>query len=261
MILLSRVIKSSFARSNDEGKRVIGLQKIGTFSDDAIELHQAQEDLLKINAQATNILEEAKQKADKLLQQARSELDSTRHQIENELHKWEQEKKELIALAKDEGYSFGLKEGNLAGLNQYQDLLREARNIIDASKNEYQSLIESSEETILELGVKVAERILGKQLEEHKEDFLHLVNRARKEASEYTQIQIFVHPLQYEFVISQKDELVSLVNKETTLYIYPNEDLTELGCMIESSFGRIDASVDSQLLEIRNKLLTMLEGE
>ena len=59
------------------------------------------------------------------------------------------------------------------------------------------------------------------------------------------------------FLVLSKDlfSFVSLYN------IFPDDDLKETDCIIESTFGRIDASVDSQLHELKLKLLQILEGE
>jgi flagellar assembly protein FliH len=69
-----------------------------------------------------------------------------------------------------------------------------------------------------------------------------------------------VNPSRYSFLLSRKDELIALFPREVDFYIYPDEDLLEEACLIESANGRIDASVDSQLDEIKNKLIDLLES-
>lgn len=55
--------------------------------------------------------------------------------------------------------------------------------------------------------------------------------------------------------------MIALFPKELDFYIYPDEELSEMDCIIESANGRIDASIDSQLEEIKNKLIELLESE
>jgi flagellar assembly protein FliH len=258
MISLSRVIKSSFANTTLEEKRVIGIQNLRLSRDDSEEYEV---DMTNLHVEAEAIIQEAKHKAEQILAKAQLELENTQAEIHNQKLHWESEKQHLYSLAKEEGRALGLEEGRHEGLEQYKSLIAEARDIIHLSKIEHTSLIESSEETILKLGVRVAEKIVNKQLAENQEEFLMIVKRAIKEVSEYTQIQIHVHPRYFELLLNQKEELKNLFNKETDISIFPNEELSETGCMIESSFGRIDASVDSQLIEIKNKLLSLLVGE
>ncbi|MBE4908730.1 flagellar assembly protein FliH [Bacillus luteolus] len=255
---MSRVIKSNFTNTTIDEKRIIALQKIKTSLNNQ---ENIEVDFTKFHLEAEAIIQEAQRKAEHLLSSAKLDLEKTLEEIENQKLKWDSEKQELQALAKKEGYSYGLAEGKQEGLDEYKTLIAEAREIIDISKQEYSTLINSSEETILKIGLKVAKKIITKELNDNNEDFLLIVRKAIKEVSEYTQIQIQVHPRYFELLLNQKEELRNLFNKETELSIYPNEELQETGCVIESSFGRIDASVDSQLIEIKHKLLSLLVGE
>jgi len=141
------------------------------------------------------------------------------------------------------------------------DLIDLAKQTVTSSKSDYQRTIEQSEPTILEIGLKVAERILGEHLDGTSEHFISIVKRALKEAREYREVQLHVNPLHYEFLLSQKEDLLKIFPKETEVYIYPDGELSQNSCIIESANGRIDASVDQQLLEIKAKLFELLESE
>ncbi|MGM9956219.1 MAG: FliH/SctL family protein, partial [Peribacillus sp.] len=121
--------------------------------------------------------------------------------------------------------------------------------------------LESSESVILDIALNVAKKIIGQQLEAKEETFLSLVKGAIKEAREYREVQVHIHPSRYQSILSHKDEMIAIFPKEAELYIYPDDELDESSCIIESENGRIDASVDSQLLEIKAKLSELLEGE
>ena len=76
----------------------------------------------------------------------------------------------------------------------------------------------------------------------------------------FSETQIHVHPNQYEFLLSKKEEILSIFTQDTNLVIYPDSDLSEGSCLIESPTGRIDAGIDTQLTEIKNALIESLEG-
>ena len=67
--------------------------------------------------------------------------------------------------------------------------------------------------------------------------------------------------LHYEELLSKKEELMTIFSNVVNLFIYPDSDLSEDSCLIESSSGRIDASIDTQLSEIKVKLTELLESE
>src|SRR5690606_18316892 len=148
----------------------------------------------------------------------------------------------LINKTSGDGFQAGLVEGREQGYQEYRDLLAEARKIIDLSKQDYDRYLDSSEEVIVKLGLTVAEKIIGSHLSEKPEDFVFLVRKATKEVKEHSNIMTQVSPHYFQYVMEQKEELIAILNRETDLFIYPNEDFKETDCVIESSFGKINAS-------------------
>lgn len=255
MISLSRLIKSQWATQNSEDKKVISIRVLETLT------RNLDEDDVEVEVNPKEMLEQARSEADSILQDARLQADHLRNDLEQERLYWEQQKIEIAEAAKSEGFTQGLEEGRQQGYTECLDLINFSKTVVDSSKQDYLNKIESAEKTILHLGVKVAEKIIGLKLEEDEETFLAVVKRALKEAREYREIRLHVDPKYYDLLLSQKEELLAIFPLETDLYIYPDDEIQENGCMIESANGRIDASIDSQLQELKQKLLELLESE
>ncbi len=256
MISLSNVIKSGSLQQNDSPKKVIGLKVLQT--KEAISANQEQPNQ-QIATQ--KIVEEAKIQADKIVKDALQYSNSLRQQVLVEKSEWEEEKQNLITKTSEEGFRAGLAKGREQGYREYTDLLSEARQVIEISKQDYSKYLESSEEVILKLAMSVAEKVIGIHLSENPEDFAFLVKKAVREVKEHSNITIQINPNYYQVIVNQKEQLTAILNGETDLFIYPNEELNETDCVIESSFGKINASVDTQLSEIKEKLLALLMEE
>ncbi|WP_108669692.1 flagellar assembly protein FliH [Peribacillus acanthi] len=260
MILLSRIIKSNWTNPTNEKKKPIKIKQVNLLDFNVESEVQVAPNYHE--AEIEELLEQARQQAIKIIQEANLEAENILLQVKQEKEYWEHEEKpRMIEQARNEGFGLGTEEGRNRGYSEMQSSIELAKEVVDLAKLDYQSHIDSSEGTILELGLKVAEKIINKRLEMSEEDFYSIVKKAMKEARDYKDIQLHVHPIHYGFLLSQKDELLSLFPKETNLYIYPDDELTESNCIIESSNGRIDASVDSQLDEVRRKLFEILEGD
>jgi flagellar assembly protein FliH len=167
----------------------------------------------------------------------------------------------FIEQAQKEGYRQGVEDGIQKGYNEIAAEIAFAKKVVESSKKDYRHHIESSETVILNLALKVAEKIIGQQLEKDEVSFLSIVKRAIKEVRDNREVQLHIHPIQYQSILSHKDELMAIFPKDTELYIFPDDELEETNCIIESENGRMDASVDSQLQEIKVKLTELLEGE
>ncbi len=258
MILLSRIIKSIWTSPNEQKSKVI---KIRSFQEN-VEDEQEYEHKLAVEERAEKIIEEAKREAENILSLAHHEANNIRKELEDAKKTWQEiEKPRLIEEISTQAFQSGHEQGLKKGYEEMQESIQFAKDIVQSAREEYHLHIESSEKTILHIGMKVAEKILGKKLSESEEEFLSIVRKAIKEARDYREVQVHVHPVHYGYLVSQKEELQNIFPKGADLFIYPDEDLQETSCIIESSNGRIDASVDSQLEEIKQKLYELLEGE
>lgn len=256
MILLSRLIKSQWPTSSSE-KKVISIKMFNGYEQvnrDAI----AKEDQIDPN----ELIEEAKLEADQIIQQAYREKETVLSQIKQDRETWENEKSLLIATAQEDGFKHGWEEGQRQGYLEYQEHVNTARQIIKTAKDDYLSYLEASEKTILDLSLNIVEKVVAKKMEENGEFFLALTKKAIREVKNYQDVQIHVHPNQYDFLLEKKNELLGVFSRDDTdLFIYPDCDLLEGCCIIESANGRIDASIDTQLSEIKQRLLEYLECE
>lgn len=244
--------------SNQSNTRKIGLKPIETHSNDLFHegetIEDTKESIRKKLHQAEQKLKDAQSQAEEMLKQSKL-------QIEEEKTLWESQREVHRKQAYEDGYQEGFQKGVTEANEEYKVAIQSAQETIDLAKAEYLNIINQSEETILALGVKIASKITRLFYQDKPEAFVELVKQAIQEIEDQPQIKLFVHPKYYSFVIEQKDELLAIVNSKAELVIYPHEELNFEDCYLESSIGRIDASVDSQLLQIRERLFELLEEE
>jgi flagellar assembly protein FliH len=263
MISLSRLIKSFDTASKEHERKVISLKSLSQASNESVKSTGAEvKDIERMKEQAKRIVADAGMQANNIRQEADQLYEHAEKQIKKEKQIWEQEKLRLIESAKQEGYEQGLKQGQADGLKQYEELIDDGKQLVEMIQKGYEKNISDSESTILLLGIKIAEKILKTEIQSNHNQFFNIVRSAIKEVKEQQHIQIRIHPNLYPFIISKKDELQSIfIDPSTQLFVYPDNDIEDHGCIVESSFGRIDASVDSQLEEIKQKLIELLEGD
>jgi flagellar assembly protein FliH len=256
MILLSKVIKSQWAQTIYDEQKIISIKML-----ESMKKAETLPELNLFEEQQKELLNQAYSQAEMIVKEAELQAQSIREQILQERAAWEQEKAALVEAAKQEGFSKGVSDGKEQGYQEYHAEILFAQEVVNTAKKDYQQQVASAEKTILQIGMNAAEKILGEKLNDSEEGFLAIVKRALKEARESREVQIHVNPCHYEFLLARKGELIVIFPKETDIYIYPNDELAETSCFIESASGRIDASIDSQLAELKRKLLDLLECE
>lgn len=253
MTSLSKIIKSSF--NNELPGKIIDLKDI--FIANSFEQNETNA-LFEMEKQ--KYLSQFQHKAESMIQEAEEQAQKIREQIEQEKEQWIQEKQLWIEEAKKSGFEQGLIEGRNQGFEEYRLRIDEANTMVAHAKNEFVKHIEESEKVILDLGITAAKKILCDTLTGEPEKFLSLVKQTVKEVRENQEIKIIVHPSKYPIILSRKDELDSILAGQVQCYIYGDEQFTENQCVVETENGRIDASIDSQLNMLQEKLHEVLEG-
>ncbi|WP_050181454.1 flagellar assembly protein FliH [Domibacillus robiginosus] len=239
----------------EKGTRIIGVKPIYT--------QDGQKETAKpdFSYERAQVLEKANNQAKAILSQAEARRQQIEQEAANWQQSWEQEKEQLQKEAYDQAFKQGAEQGREAGYQEMKQLIEEAYSVVASSKIEYEKNVERSERTVVELAIMCAEKIIRTELNQDDEAFMKLVRSALKETKNQKEIQIHVHPGKYDLVISQKDEIEALFPNEINCYIFPNEEAGEDACFIETSNGRIDAGVDTQLNQLRKTLLELLESE
>ena len=203
-------------------------------------------------------VEQAKEELKQLEEQKATMLSNVQEEIDRARENWEIEKAALMETAQKAGYEAGFQTGKEASMKEYEAEIAEANHIVDLVKVDYQKTLEQTEDVIIDIAIHTAEKILGEKLNEAPERFLELVRLALKEINDQSVVSIYLHPANYETVLVQKAELKRMLEKDTKLSLYMNDELQEGSCLIEHPFGQIDASIDTQLEAIRNALRELI---
>ncbi len=214
-----------------------------------------------VESKAKELMEIAEAKAEQLIEEASQEAEHLRNAIQEEKNLWDDEKRRLSEEAWNEGYQNGLEEGRTAGKSEYKSLIETAVNTINEAKLDSQTYTVQAERTILDLAVASTESILGSLLSEEPERFVGVVKKALVELKNEKEIEIFVHPSKFHLLVTSRNALKSVFPREVQCYIYPNEELNENDCIVECETIRINAGIDSQLHELKERLAELLAGE
>lgn len=262
MILLSKLIKSFTVLPAEKDEKIIEVKSL---------IKQLQQnDLLAAGASDTGIAEnrlsdaEAVEKANELFERENLLLEK-----EASFEMWRQEQEGYIQnQAEDrfrEGAEQGFNQGYQDGVNEAQKqvdgFLAQAEEIVSLSRTDYQQKIEDAESTILELGLQIAEKIVGTSLAADNNTWISLVKQALNEVREQEVVKIYVHPFWYETTLKQQAELMEAAMHATELTIYPDGKLPENGCIIDTPFGKVEATLDVQLSEMKRILSERLKEQ
>lgn len=250
---MSRIIKHETSVIPEQGRQTIPLQQV------EFKKEHHEEELVNETEASQLLLSDAEDQASRIVEKANSELERTMAEINQRRADFEEERMQLIEEAKQTGYQEGFQKGEADANRQYQSILDQANDIVSLAKQDYEEKIESSAEKIVELAFELAKRVWY-SAEDTKDQFFTLVKQVISEVKEYDDISIYVDPEHYDHVMDYKDELMRILQKDTHLAIYPDEKAPKGTCYVETSFGKVEASVDTQMNQLKEKLLEVIDS-
>ncbi|MCL7746466.1 flagellar assembly protein FliH [Halalkalibacter alkaliphilus] len=266
---MSKIIKSHLNSTERKSKKITirNLFEEGLFQNHN-DMLNSQQDTCKVEEDRETLnrlrleIQEAEEKAGRIILEAEDQAKVIRETIRMEQEQATLEIEQLKQTAEEQGYKDGYEKGQAEGFSSYSNLIDQAQHIINQSEQEYEKTIESAQPVIVELAAALAQRMVNQKLTEDPDMWADLLTQVMTEVREHENVRIYVHPDWFERTNQQKEELEQLLSHTERLFIYPDAGLMKNGCVIESKYGRIDATVDKQLSELKLQLLEKLkEGD
>ncbi len=157
----------------------------------------------------------------------------------------------LISRAREEADSIreaASKEGYQAGIEMAQADIEALRNGISAFYGAKQEVFDSVAPDILEIALDIAKKIIKKEVSENPDIILENIKEILKGLSkEETKIMLKVNPAQAAILKQKVPESVTAAGLEAKVMIIPDENTMEGGCLVTTTNGVIDATIETQI--------------
>ena len=164
----------------------------------------------------------------------------------------------LISRAKEEAISIkeaAAKEGYQDGLAQSKEDIQEVKNAITEFLTAKQEVFDYIAPDILEISVEIARKIIKKELQQDPNIIIDNITEILKGLSkEETKITLRVNPSQVALLKQEIPEVLNNVGLDAKILIVPDETVMEGGCMVTTTNGIIDATIEAQLAVISEAL-------
>lgn len=192
---------------------------------------------------ADNILADAREEAELLIKEAGFEAE----RILNEAAaRAESDTASVFDKARQEGYRKGTQEAEL----KYKALLAEAQSIKLKAEADYRQYIESIESDVVNVILDTARCIIGTEVKSNREYILELVRNAFGKCSSRDSIILKVGTQDYEFVQENREALSVVLDGMGELDIKCDPAIKSGGCMLETPYGTVDASVQTKMKKV-----------
>lgn len=213
---------------------------------------------------AEEALQLAMAKAEEMIAQAQEEAAVIIRETSEEAERLKQAaQEEGFQQGHQDGFTQGKEEGRQEGLSEAQSTIDEAisraERLLALAQEEATAMLTSAERQVVDLSVAIARKILSREIDENPMAVLPIVQTALNRVRDQEQVSMRVNPEDYEVVLQARQELQSLLKRESKLTIQADANLKNGDCVIETPYGAIDARIDTQLELIKTALKDMVQ--
>ena len=214
--------------------------------------NKASDVIKKANEEAAQIIAQAKMASEQCLSQAQQEATSLKQQAH------EEGRQQGCQEGKQEGYQEGLLQGKQTGHLEMEQVIAEAvvktQQMFVAREQEAKDMMFAAERQIIDIALAVARKIIAYEIAENPMVVLPLVKAALQKVSDQEEVVIRVSVDDFDSVLMAKKDLQTMVGKENGLKIIVDQTIKSGSCIIGTSYGEVDATIDTQFETIKKAL-------
>jgi flagellar assembly protein FliH len=193
-----------------------------------------------MRGQANDYLGTVRAEAAKIVQQAHQEAERIRRQAE------------VAGRNAAEAAAERLLDEKIG--KRMQTLLPALEQIVRQINDAKADLLTHWEQSAVRVSSAIAARIIRRELAHEPRIALDLIAESLRMATGMTEITLHLNPTDYENLGAQISRLASTLAQLTPNDIVANPDIGPGGCRIETKFGEIDHTIESQLRRIEQEL-------
>jgi len=156
--------------------------------------------------------------------------------------------------AYEKGFAQGQKDGEELGRRQYETLANRLKDILKSLDEAVSEHVLTLEPQLFSLLKVMVEKLVLKEVSTSPEVIKTCLREALGHVVEQTQVKIHLHPDDVEFLEEVLGELREEFARIRDFEILSDPNLSRGGCLLETEFGLIDATLDRRWREIFAKL-------
>ncbi len=161
-------------------------------------------------------------------------------------------KPDMEELLKKE-YERGFLNGQASGKEEVKAQLDMLKKAVEEFSKQKQEAFKKAERQMVELSLKIARAIIGREASVDKEAVVSIVRDVLDEVKDKSKILLFIHPDDESVIREHLPKFMAGI--EADIELIADDSVEQGGCLVQTPSGRIDALVSTQIEEMRKRLL------
>lgn len=198
---------------------------------------RAQQMLMEAQAAANQMLTEYQHQAQAMMEQANQQIQAAAEQVQRQAQE----------IGYQQGFEQGLQQGGQQAQQQVYQFLMESRNIFVDAVRQRHLMLTNAEPELARLAVKLAEKLVGQELQLNPEVILGVVRVALSGIGDREHVTVRVNPADYDQVVAHRASFEKMIEGLKRFEVVADAAIDPGGCAIETNLGNIDARLNTRV--------------
>lgn len=160
----------------------------------------------------------------------------------------------------EKGYAQGEKDGREMGAKKLDTILDRINGVLKEILECRKEFVRLYEKQALDLICRIAEKVVRGRIEVDSDVVRGAILGALELAADRTEVTLKVNPEDIEYVKELRPEFFNQITDLKSISMETDPSVSKGGCVMETGFGHVDASVESQLEKITTAVKQAFES-
>jgi len=161
--------------------------------------------------------------------------------------------------AYEKGFAQGEKDGLAFGQKRIEAVIHQFENVLTEIDRQRQELDKAYEEEMLQLVLSISKKILHHELTLQEQTISATLQEAFRYVVDRRKVTVHLNPTDYQYLKRHPEGSPFALDDKAGVQVIEDSSIARGGCFLETSFGEVDATIDSQLDEIASLIWEQLE--
>jgi flagellar assembly protein FliH len=149
----------------------------------------------------------------------------------------------------EKGYAQGEKDGLELGKRRIETTAQQLLHVLREIAGQRDGLYRAFEKEMLQLTFSIARKVIHHEVMMREEIISGVLREAFRQVADRRKVTVHVHPIDHHYLMTHPDH-IPFASGEEGIKVIEDPSVTRGGCLLETSLGAIDATLESQVDEI-----------
>ncbi len=156
--------------------------------------------------------------------------------------------------AYEKGFTQGEKDGLELGKKRMEKMISQCHHLLQEIAHQREELFRTYEKEMVQLVLSVSRKVIHREVMLQDEIISEVLQEAFRQVVDSRKVVVHVNPIDYQTLVTHPDRFPMAQRNRDDIQFIEDRSIEKGGCLLETSFGEIEATLEGRLNEIASSV-------